>query len=59
MDMMNRSKAKNKYALDEIVKRLIPADGIAVKCPECHVEWNRLTPSGVCVNCEDQCATRS
>src|SRR6266550_2713413 len=50
MDLMGESKWKNKAALDKIVRRLIPDNGIAVTCPQCGLEWNRLTDNGICVN---------
>jgi hypothetical protein len=36
--------------LEKIVKRL--DSGAWVKCPKCNVEWNRLTPNGICYDCD-------
>jgi len=50
MDMMERSKAKNKAALSKIVSNL-KLEGDGVECPQCKEVWNRLTPKGVCFDC--------
>lgn len=53
MGMMEKSQAKNKAILDGILAKIIPADGKSVPCPLCRAEWNRLTPNGICVTCDD------
>lgn len=44
------SPLRNKQALEKIIKRL--DTGTWVKCPKCAEEWNRLTPNGICYNCD-------
>lgn len=52
MELMNKSKWKNKKALEGILKSLAP-QGEFVKCPVCSGEWNKLTPEGMCFDCQE------
>lgn len=45
-----KSPYRNAKILERIIKRL--DTGEWVKCPVCTVEWNRLTPNGICYNCD-------
>jgi len=52
MELMEISKRKNKTALDSILKRFpVASDGVT--CPVCYVVWNKLTPNGICIDCDD------
>lgn len=41
----------NRNALQTILQKLKPREWFS--CPSCKTEWNRLAPSVVCINCED------
>lgn len=44
------SPRHNQQALANIIRSL--ETGVSVQCPKCAVLWNRLTPSGVCYDCD-------
>jgi hypothetical protein len=46
------SPLRNKQTLENIIKRL--ETGTLVKCPKCNVAWNRLTPNGMCYECDPE-----
>lgn len=45
-------KRSNSIALTRILRSLQPLNGNWVQCPKCCKDWNRLTPKGVCLDCE-------
>lgn len=49
------SKSLNKQAVKRILGNLAPEQGIWITCPTCKKEWNKLGPTGICVECEDKC----
>lgn len=53
MGMMERSKRKNADALAAVLKRCLPKDRVWLVCKTCGREWPRLSPSGLCIECEE------
>lgn len=56
MGMMEKSKFLNKMAIAKLIRTIQPRPEkpVWIQCPNCKVEWNELTPSGVCVECEEK-----
>lgn len=41
-----------RVPIPPIFKKDIDKDTVWIQCPKCKVEYNKLTNSGVCVDCE-------
>ncbi len=49
---LHESPRLNKIALQKILTKLSLNNGPSVLCPKCSKEWNRLTPNGICYDCD-------
>lgn len=50
-----KSPELNKQAVNRILHNLYPKNGEWKKCKECGGLWNKLTETGICIDCEERC----
>lgn len=53
MGLLENSKYRNRSILHGIIKTIQenPENPKWIECPDCKVEWNKLTKAGICFNC--------